>query len=385
LTVVISGPMKKIVTVIGARPQFVKEAPFSKVIRRRFEEVIVHTGQHYDDNMSRIFFEEMGIPRPDVNLEIGSGSHGQQTARILEGVERVLLVEKPDYVVVFGDTNSTLAGALAAVKLHIPVGHIEAGLRSFNRRMPEEINRIMTDSVADQLFCPTQHAVDLLAREGVTENVYLTGDIMFDAVLHFLPRARESSDILRRLGLEDRGYHLMTVHRAENTDDILRFVSILEALRVSDRPVVFPRHPRLKGLMERSEVKAVLRELPHLMMVEPVGFLDMIMLEASAGKILTDSGGVQKEAYYMRRPCITLRDETEWVETVDIGWNVICGADREKISGAIRHFDGGDGGDRERAGSGDTQEKEINDSPYGEGRAAEIIGESIGAYLEGGQ
>ncbi len=315
-----------------------KEAPFSRAVRREFEEIIVHTGQHYDENMSRIFFEDMGIPKPKYNLNIGSGMHGLQTARILEGVEGILLLEKPDYVVVFGDTNSTLAGALAAVKLHIPVGHIEAGLRSFNRRMPEEINRIMTDSISSQLFCPTGNAADLLAREGIVKNVHVAGDVMYDAIRHFLPLASEKSKILQTLRLNPGEFNLLTIHRAENTDDPERLKSIFRGVAASTLPVIFPRHPRLKAMLEAPDFHDFIKGISCLHIIEPVGFLDMLMLESAAFKILTDSGGVQKEAFFMKKPCITLRDETEWTETVEEGYNRVCGADEQKITDAVRDF-----------------------------------------------
>jgi UDP-N-acetylglucosamine 2-epimerase len=327
-----------IATIIGARPQFIKEAPVALALRKSFKEIIIHTGQHYDQNMSRIFFEDMAIPEPDYNLNIGSGLHGEQTGRMLAAIEDVLIKEKPDYVLVYGDTNSTIAGALAAVKLHIPTGHIEAGLRSFNRTMPEEINRIATDRIADHLFCPTKNAVSLLNDEGLKENVFLTGDVMYDTCLHFLPLAEKRSDIIRKLGLSGKEYLLMTIHRPSNTDDPQTFSGILKAVSESPWPVVFPCHPRTKKVMNTPSVKQILSKIKHLKIIEPVGFLDMLHLENHAMKILTDSGGVQKEAFFLGKPCITLRTETEWVETVEAGYNIIAGSETHRIVEAIQNF-----------------------------------------------
>jgi len=354
-----------IATIIGARPQFIKEAPVALALRKDFKEMIIHTGQHYDRNMSRVFFEDMAIPEPDYNLNIGSGPHGEQTGRMLAGIEDVLIKEKPDYVLVYGDTNSTIAGALAAVKLQIPVGHIEAGLRSFNRSMPEEINRIATDRIADHLFCPTEHAVSLLSKEGMTKNAFLTGDVMYDACLHFLPLSDKKSDIVHTLGLTGKEYLLLTIHRPSNTDDPGTFLSILEAVAESPWPVVFPRHPRTKMVMENAEIQQIISKTKHLKIIEPVGFLDMLQLENHALKILTDSGGVQKEAFFLGKPCITLRTETEWVETVKAGYNMITGADPEKISRAIRSFE-------------PSHERK---NFYGDGHAAEKITEHIKKVL----
>lgn len=350
-----------IATIIGARPQFIKEAPVALALRENFKEIIIHTGQHYDRNMSRVFFEDMAIPEPDYNLNIGSGLHGEQTGRMLAGIEEVLIKEKPDYVLVYGDTNSTIAGALAAVKLQIPVGHIEAGLRSFNRSMPEEINRIATDRIADHLFCPTEHAVSLLSKEGMTANAYLTGDVMYDACLHFLPLSEQKSDILHTLGLTEKEYLLLTIHRPSNTDNPETFLSILKAVAESPWSVVFPRHPRTKNVMKNPAVQRILLKAKHLKVIEPVGFLDMLQLENHALKILTDSGGVQKEAFFMGKPCITLRTETEWVETVEAGYNVITGADPEKIVRAIHSF----------------HPKHTREPYYGDGQAARKITEQI--------
>jgi UDP-GlcNAc3NAcA epimerase len=323
----------KIVTVVGARPQFIKAAAVSRAIaeyskkneNKSVKEIIVHTGQHYDENMSNVFFDELEIPTPDYNLGIGSGSHGVQTGRMLEAIEAVLLKEKPDYVLVYGDTNSTLAGALAAVKLHIPVAHVEAGLRSFNRIMPEEINRVLTDHASDILFAPTQTAVDNLHREGISEErINLVGDVMYDAALYYGEKAQKKSNILKKLGLKDKGYILATIHRAENTDNPSRLQAIVEGFcEVSKEiPVVFPVHPRTYNALERNGFLRKART--SLIMIEPVGYLDMVMLEQNARLIATDSGGVQKEAFFYRVPCVTLRTETEWVELVELGWNFLC-------------------------------------------------------------
>lgn len=322
----------KVVSIFGARPQFIKATLVSRELRWQHTEVLVHTGQHYDDEMSAVFFQELEIPRPDYNLGVGSGSHGWQTGQMLAHVEKVLLAERPDWVLVYGDTNSTLAGALAAVKLHIPVAHVEAGLRSFNREMPEEHNRVLTDHCADLLFCPTRTAVNNLAKEGITRGVHLVGDVMYDAVLQFGALARERSTILNDLGLTPKRYLLATVHRPYNTDDPERLQSILGAFIKIGEPIVFPVHPRTRRCMAEFG----LNNLPafqcsNVQLVEPVSYLDMLMLEQHARLILTDSGGVQKEAYFFAVPCVTLRPETEWVETVNAGWNVVVEADRERI------------------------------------------------------
>jgi UDP-GlcNAc3NAcA epimerase len=340
------GPINKIVTIVGARPQFIKVAAVSRVLRQSCREVLVHTGQHYDDNMSQVFFDELDIPRPDYHLEIGSGGHGAQTGAMLAAIEEVLLKEKPDRVMVYGDTNSTLAGALAAAKLHIPVAHVEAGLRSFNRRMPEEINRVLTDHVADLLFCPSQTSVANLAMEGITAGVHQVGDVMHEALMHAVAIAKRKSDVMDRLHLAAGGYALATIHRAENTDDPVRLTRCVAALREVSRhlPVVFPVHPRtlgkLRAMGDEPDVSGDLR------LLEPFGYLDMVRLEAGAAVILTDSGGIQKEAYWLRVPCVTLREETEWVETVQQGWNVLAGADAGRIiraaAGAVRPEPGDD-------------------------------------------
>ncbi|MDE2059273.1 MAG: UDP-N-acetylglucosamine 2-epimerase (non-hydrolyzing) [candidate division NC10 bacterium] len=326
----------KIVTIVGARPQFIKCAPVSREFRKVASEVLVHTGQHYDDNMSDLFFRDLEIPKPDYNLCVGSGSHGAQSGEMLKLIEEVLLKERPDYVVVFGDTNSTLAGALAAAKLHIPVAHVEAGLRSFNRQMPEEINRVITDHLSSLLFCPTETAVKNLAQEGITKGVELVGDVMYEALLNNLQIAECRSAILTRLNLQPKGYFLATIHRAENTDDGRRLQSILVALQELSaiHPVIWPVHPRTRLALESHHPSLQINQ--SLRLIDPVSYLDMLVLEKRSHVILTDSGGVQKEAYWFGVPCVTLRDETEWVETVEQGWNTVAGTDPDRIVAAAK-------------------------------------------------
>lgn len=324
----------KIVTILGARPQFIKAAAVSSVFSEHFEEILVHTGQHYDPNMSDVFFEELHIPKPKYHLEIGSGSHGVMTGAMLIKIEEVLETEKPDFVMVYGDTNSTLAGALAASKMLIPVIHVEAGLRSFNKAMPEEQNRILTDHISQLLFAPTQTAVKNLKHEGISSDVHLVGDVMYDGILYFSDIARQKSIILSTLGLSEKEYILWTVHRAENTNDPERLKSIVNGLNAVREKIVLPLHPRTKKCLQVYGIQLA----DHIQVIDPLGYLDMVMLESSAKKIVTDSGGIQKEAFFLGVPCITLREETEWVETVENGWNVLVGADEQKIVGAITGF-----------------------------------------------
>ena len=316
----------KIAEIVGARPQFVKAGVVSRALRRQsdVEDILIHTGQHYDANMSQVFFHELDIPCPDYNLGIGSGSHGKQTAHMLESLEELLVRLKPDWAIVFGDTNSTLAGALAASKLHIPVAHVEAGLRSFNRKMPEEINRVLVDHVSDRLFVPTETGFRNLVAEGIPEEqVQVVGDVMFDAALHYSAKAEACSHALERLELDSKNYVLATVHRAENTDDPNRLFAIWTGLQElsKDIQVVVPLHPRTRKVLKERIGN------PHgyegLTVCEPVGYLDMVMLEKHARMIVTDSGGVQKEAFFHKVPCVTLREETEWVELVQLGWNTL--------------------------------------------------------------
>lgn len=328
----------KIVTVVGARPQFIKAAAVSRAIRDDFageiEEIIVHTGQHYDANMSKVFFEELDIQQPKHNLEVSGGHHGAMTGRMLEGVEKVLLLEKPDWLLIYGDTNSTLAGALAAAKLHVPIAHVEAGLRSFNMRMPEEVNRIVADRVSSLLFCPTETAVTNLLAEGIARGVHNVGDVMYDVSLFYRERARMHSTVLQKLDLSSNSFALATCHRAENTDDPVRLRSILSALAeiAAQFPVVLPLHPRTSKLIYDYGLEPL---LGNLTITDPLPFLDMVALEQSARIILTDSGGVQKEAFFFGVPCITMRDETEWVETVNLEWNQLVGASRDAILTAV--------------------------------------------------
>jgi UDP-GlcNAc3NAcA epimerase len=332
----------KVVSIVGARPQFIKAAPVGEALRAAgYTEVLVHTGQHYDDEMSAVFFRELGIPEPDYNLGVGSGPHGWQTGQMLMRVEEVLLTEKPDWVLVYGDTNSTLAGALAAVKLHISLAHVEAGLRSFNREMPEEHNRVLTDHCSDLLFCPTQTAVDNLNKEGITQGVHLVGDTMYDAVLQFAKVARQRSTILQDMGLKPKGYLLATVHRPSNTDVPENLCNILTVFLEIGEHIVFPVHPRTQQKI--TEIGGIWN-IEHAVyynvrMIEPVGYLDMLVLEQNARLILTDSGGMQKEAYFFEVPCVTLRQETEWCETVKAGWNVLAGVNQEAIMSAVNSLD----------------------------------------------
>lgn len=326
----------KVLTVVGARPQFIKAAPVSREIRRQADEILVHTGQHYDKSMSDVFFEELHIPVPEYNLHVGSKSHGRQTGEMLSKLEDVILSEKPDCVLVYGDTNSTLAGSLAASKLHIPVAHVEAGLRSFNRRMPEEINRVLTDHVSKWLFCPTETAVRHLETEGIKQGIHLAGDVMLDAVLYNKRLAEEKTTTLQDLNLETGNYMLITLHRAENTDDPVRLRKIIKAINQLPISAVLPLHPRTRGKMEQF---GLIIDNDLVQCVEPVGYLDMLQLEVNAKKILTDSGGVQKEAFFAQVPCITMRDETEWTETVELGTNILAGANTEKILEAVETFE----------------------------------------------
>lgn len=337
----------KIVSIVGARPQFIKAAVVSLAIEEHnssvtsrlslVTEIIVHTGQHYDKNMAHVFLKELEIFRPHYHLQIGSGTHGAQTGRMLEAIEQVLLKERPDWVLVYGDTNSTLAGALAAVKLHIPVAHVEAGLRSFNRRMPEEVNRVLTDHASELLFAPSEAAVSHLHREGVAKDrIHLVGDVMYDAARYYGAKAEAAqSGILQEMGLRTKDYVLATVHRADNTDDPARLWAIFKGLmHVSDEmPVVVPLHPRTRVALERDGLLEQVSQ--SIKLIEPVGYLDMLMLEKKARLIATDSGGVQKEAFYFRVPCVVFREETEWIELVNLGFSVLAGADSNAIANAI--------------------------------------------------
>ncbi len=328
----------KIVSVVGARPQFVKAAVVEKVIEKQkeIESFLVHTGQHYDENMSRIFFDELEIPRPDFNLEVGSASHAVQTAEIMMRLEKILIEEKPDWVLVYGDTNSTIAAALTAAKLHIKIAHVEAGLRSFNRLMPEEINRITTDRISNLLFAPTQNAFELLKKEGLAENAVVTGDVMFDSVLFYEKLAEKKYNIEQITDLKD--FYVATIHRAENTDSEENLQNIFTAFSNLDLPVIIPLHPRTRSKLNNIKYS------DNVKILEPVSYLEMILLLKNSKKVLTDSGGLQKEAYFLRKPCITLRTETEWIETLNNNWNVITGADTEKILAKIKEEPTGEQG-----------------------------------------
>ena len=315
----------KIVSIVGARPQFVKAAVIGKALDKfsEVEEIVIHTGQHYDENMSKIFFDELQIKKPDYNLGVGSGSHAEQTGKMLIEIEKVLLDISPDWVVLYGDTNSTIAGALAASKIHLKTAHVEAGLRSFNMRMPEEINRILTDRISTKLFAPTQNAMDLLAKEGLSEHAYLSGDVMFDSILFYEKLAEEKYLLDKITDLNE--FYLGTVHRAENTDVPERLQNIFSAFSELDAPIIVPLHPRTKKMLQGIKYS------DNVKIIEPVSYLKMVLLLKNAKKVLTDSGGLQKEAYFLKKPCITLRDETEWIETLEGNWNFIVGADKEKI------------------------------------------------------
>ncbi|HEY4383628.1 MAG TPA: UDP-N-acetylglucosamine 2-epimerase (non-hydrolyzing) [Ktedonobacteraceae bacterium] len=322
----------RFVSVVGARPQFIKVAMVSKMLRQSHEEQIIHTGQHYDYCLSEQFFQELAIPAPDYHLACGSTSHGAQTGAMLTAIEQVLLKEHFDWVLVYGDTNSTLAAALAAAKLHIPVAHIEAGLRSYNRAMPEEINRVLTDHLADRNFCPTEMARQCLEREGITRGVSVVGDVMYDMLLSVQPLlAERAAQLLPRLHVEPGNYLLATVHRAANTDDPRTFHSIVHSFNKLKYPIIFPAHPRARACIARYNVAFK----KHVLVIDPPGYIDMLALQRSAFRILTDSGGIQKEAFFLGVPCITLRSETEWRETVVAGWNTLAGIHWRQIIEAV--------------------------------------------------
>ncbi len=329
--------MKKIVTIIGARPQFVKASAVSRALQdgRGIEEIIVHTGQHYDPNMSAVFFQEMEIPEPRYNLEVNGAGHGAMTGRMLERIEKVLLDEKPQLVMVYGDTNSTLAGALAARKLNIPLAHVEAGLRSFRMTMPEEINRILTDRISDLLFCPTEKAVSNLEKEGFRQfncQIYQVGDVMYDSALYYANQAEQKSGIIKLLGLENKPFVLCTIHRQENTDDITNLKSIIHTLNHLSHTVtvVLPLHPRTRKIMQQHSL------VTEFETIDPVGYFDILSLLKNCRLVITDSGGMQKEAYFFGKYCLTLRDETEWVELTEQGYNTLVGVDEKKITDAFQ-------------------------------------------------
>ena len=353
--------MRKIITVVGARPQFIKAATLSRQFKLLgIEEKIIHTGQHFDANMSEIFFDEMEIPKPAYQLDIHGVSHGAMTGRMLEGIEKILMTEKPDGVLVYGDTNSTLAGALAAAKLHIHVIHVEAGLRSFNMEMPEEINRILTDRISNALFCPTDTAVSNLMREGFDNmpvQIIKNGDVMQDAAMYYADKAQLKSDIIRKAGLNK--FVLATIHRQENTDNPENLKNIIEGLNAIHKeiPVVVPMHPRTRNILAQNY------QLPDFTIIDPVGYFDMIMLLKSCEMVITDSGGVQKEAFFFAKHCITLREQTEWVELVDKGFNLLVGSDIDKLRDAFDFFR--------------NKQSDFSIDLYGNGKAAEMAAAEI--------
>lgn len=353
----------KILSIVGARPQFIKEYVVAKEMKKYFDYVLVHTGQHYNFEMSQIFFKQFGLREPNYNLGLGSASQGEQTGKMLQHIEIVLQKEKPDLVLVYGDTNSTLAGGLAAAKLLIPVGHIEAGLRSYDRTMPEEINRILTDHCSQLLFCPTKTAKDILHHEGITSGVHLTGDVMYDALLHSLKIA-EKSKILNELNIKPNEFFLITIHRPSNTDNLKNLSSILGVISSLDEKVIFPIHPRTAKFIDTYGLNKKIGK--NIVMMKPVGYFDFIWLEKNAKKILTDSGGIQKEAYLLKVPCITLRENTEWVETIEDQWNILVGADTRKMQDAIQNF----------------QPKQKQHNLFGNGHASEKIARIVKHFLE---
>ncbi len=348
----------KIASIVGVRPQFVKASVVSKELRKKHDEILVHTGQHYDYQMNNVFFSELNIPEPDYFLGIGSGSHGFQTGEMLKKIEEVLLKEKPDLVLTYGDTNSTLAGALAASKLHVKTAHVESGLRSFDKSMPEEINRILTDHCSDLLFCPTKNAVNNLKNEGITDNVHLTGDVMADSLLYNKKIAESKSNILNDLDLKSKSYFLTTIHRASNTDNKENLKNIVDAFSELKETVVFPVHPRTEKVLKKYGMYDKLKSSVEL--VKPLGFLDFIKLMNHAKMILTDSGGIQKEAYILKIPCITLRENTEWGETVEDGWNVLVGANRDKIIEMVNGFNPSLKTHEDRFGNGNASAKIVS-------------------------
>ncbi len=357
----------KVISVVGARPQFIKAAPVCRALRERHEEILVHSGQHYDYSMSDVFFAELGIPRPDFNLAVGSGLHGKMTGEMLGMLEELYLEQEPDCVLVYGDTNTTLAGALAAAKLSIPVVHVEAGLRSFVRDMPEEINRVITDHVSALLCCPTEAAIRNLAAEGITEGVVAVGDCMLDTARFFAER-QDPGPVLAKHGVERGGYFLATLHRAANSDDPGRLASVIAAFGRLGRPVVWPVHPRTRANLERFGLLERLAGATDIVAVEPLPYMETVALLSQASGLLTDSGGMQKEAYFFEVPCVTLREETEWVETVDLGWNTLVGTDEEAIVAAAA---------ASLTGDRPAEHPDV----YGDGHAADHIVAAIEANL----
>ena len=350
----------KIACVIGVRPEFIQAEPVINNLKKH-DVILVHTGQHYDYELSKVFFNELNIPEPNYHLDVGSGLHGHQTGEMLKSIEDVFIKEEPDSVLVFGDTNTTLAGALAAVKQQIPLAHVEAGLRSFDRRMPEEINRVVVDHVSNMLFAPTNTAVINLSREGISEYVYNTGDVMYDSLLQKTESIKNNRDILEEYHLQAQNYFLMTLHRSENTKSFQNLKNILLAINESGEQFIFPIHPRTKKFIEKYSMSSLLDKMDNIRIIEPLGYLNFLRILYGARKVLTDSGGIQKQAFMLGIPCITLRENTEWVETVEMGWNVLVGTDKEKIKKMINIFS--PQGERSRA--------------YGDGRASKKISEIL--------
>ena len=350
----------KILTIVGARPQFIKAASLSRYLKNitDIKEIILHTGQHYDDNMSDDFFSELDIPLPDYNLQVGSDTPARQTGKMMMGIEDIVLKEWPDFILIYGDTNSTIAGALVGAKLHIPIVHIEAGLRSYDRKMPEEINRVVSDKISTLLFCPTQTAVNNLKKEGIIGGVYNVGDIMFETYLYYKNKAQKNSTILNKLNIKSKEFILCTIHRASNTDNTENLKNIFIGLTDSKELIILPLHPRTKKKINQNEsLKKYIGQ--NIRIIDPIGYFDMICLEANAKKIVTDSGGVQKEAYFNKIPCITLRKNTEWVETIEQGVNQLVGVDPGKIKESINNFY--------------PQEQDYSKQLYGDGKTSEKI------------
>ena len=350
----------KIACVIGVRPEFIQAEPVINNLRKH-DVILVHTGQHYDYELSKVFFNELDIPEPNYHLDVGSGLHGHQTGEMLKRIEDVFIKEEPDSVLVFGDTNTTLAGALAAVKQQIPLAHVEAGLRSFDRRMPEEINRVVVDHVSNMLFAPTNTAVINLSKEGISEYVYNTGDVMYDSLLQKTDSIKNNRDILEEYHLQSKNYFLMTLHRSENTKSFQNLKNILLAINESGEQFIFPIHPRTKKFIEKYSMSSLLDKMDNIRIIEPLGYLNFLRILYGARKVLTDSGGIQKQAFMLGIPCITLRENTEWVETVEMGWNILVGTDKEKIKKMINIFS--PQGERSRA--------------YGDGSASKKISEIL--------
>ena len=354
----------KVVTVVGTRPQFIKASPLSRALRKTHHELLVYTGQHYDHQLYTVFFDELGIPNPDYSLGVGSGTHAYQTAEVLKGLERVLLKEKPDICLIYGDTNSTLAGALASVKLRIPLAHVEAGMRRYDKTIAEEINTVLADHCSRLLFCSTQTAVNNLEKEGIVDGVHLVGDVMYDALLYSINLADKRAEIMEKLVLTSKEYLLVTIRRPENTDNADNLTNIARALVNSAEKVVFPVHPRTLKSLKKYDLYNGLFEAPNVVLSDPLGYLDFLKVMKNARGIVTDSGGIQKEAYLLKVPCISVLESTPWVETVADGWNVLVDAEEESIIREIKEF----------------KPNHSPGNPYGDGRASERIRDILLEY-----